>query len=352
MHTFHRSRGPRLLAALAVVGLLAAACGGGASQAPAATPSGGTPQPGGGYTGPETTISYSIWGDPAELKSQQAIVDAFHAANPKITVDVIVSDWDAVLGQAPDGARRRRRARRLRDGRPALPGLPVAGRPPRPQAVHRPRRLRPDPAGRPGRRRLHDVRWRPVRPPARPQHDRALLQQDDVRRGRPGLPRRELGLGEARRGRHGPHEGRERRRHRRPVGLLHRDDRHGELLELARLAERRRHRQRRQDEDAPRDARGGRRDPVPPGPDLEGQDHGRPGALRRDGRRLRAGQRGHGGERVMARPDPHRGRERPRVRVRHRPAARRDRPGATPRSTRPAPSSTRARRRPTRRGSS
>ena len=34
-----------------------------------------------------------------------------------------------VLGQAPDRDRRRRRAGRLRDGRPALPGLPVAGRP-------------------------------------------------------------------------------------------------------------------------------------------------------------------------------------------------------------------------------
>jgi len=47
-----------------------------------------------GYTGPEATISYSIWGDPAEIKSQQAVVDAFHAANPKITVKPTVSDWD------------------------------------------------------------------------------------------------------------------------------------------------------------------------------------------------------------------------------------------------------------------
>jgi multiple sugar transport system substrate-binding protein len=47
-----------------------------------------------GYTGPEATITYSIWGDPQEIKNQQAIVDAFHAANPKITVKVTVSDWD------------------------------------------------------------------------------------------------------------------------------------------------------------------------------------------------------------------------------------------------------------------
>ena len=47
-----------------------------------------------GYTGPEATISYSIWGDPQEIKTQQAIVDAFHVANPKITVKVTVSDWE------------------------------------------------------------------------------------------------------------------------------------------------------------------------------------------------------------------------------------------------------------------
>ncbi len=47
-----------------------------------------------GYTGPEATITYSIWGDPQEIKAQQAVVDAFHAVNPKITVKVTVSDWE------------------------------------------------------------------------------------------------------------------------------------------------------------------------------------------------------------------------------------------------------------------
>ena len=61
-----------------VVALVAGACGGGATSSKAAT-----------------TIEYSIWGDPAELASQQAIVDAFHVANPDITVKVTVSDWDA-----------------------------------------------------------------------------------------------------------------------------------------------------------------------------------------------------------------------------------------------------------------
>src|SRR5262249_44427519 len=64
-----------------------------------------------GYTGPEATISYSIWGDPQEIKNQQAIVDAFHAANPKITLKGHVAhrdpDWDhrqtsLAAGAAPD----------------------------------------------------------------------------------------------------------------------------------------------------------------------------------------------------------------------------------------------------------
>ena len=56
-----------------------------------------------GYTGPEATISYSIWGDPAEIKSQQAVVDAFHAVNPKITVNVTVSDWDTYWDKLQTG---------------------------------------------------------------------------------------------------------------------------------------------------------------------------------------------------------------------------------------------------------
>jgi ABC-type sugar transport system, periplasmic component len=60
-----------------VIALVAGACGGASSSATA------------------TTIEYSIWGDPAELASQQAIVDAFHVANPDVTVKVTVSDWDS-----------------------------------------------------------------------------------------------------------------------------------------------------------------------------------------------------------------------------------------------------------------
>jgi len=61
--------------------------------------------------GPSGEITYSIWGDPAELSNQQALVDAFMAEHPDITVDVRVSDWDAYWtalqtsmagGDAPD----------------------------------------------------------------------------------------------------------------------------------------------------------------------------------------------------------------------------------------------------------
>src|SRR3954469_81595 len=110
-----RPRG--VTALLATVALLAAACGGStATTAPAASSAATTapttapttaastgaespatstaPSPA-GYTGPPVTIKYSIWGDPQEITNQKAIADAFHAANPAITVDVDVSDWEA-----------------------------------------------------------------------------------------------------------------------------------------------------------------------------------------------------------------------------------------------------------------
>ncbi|HSS36613.1 MAG TPA: sugar ABC transporter substrate-binding protein [Patescibacteria group bacterium] len=99
-----RTVGLALVAGLAVI---AAACGGSTtSSAPSAAPASQAPTSAApstapsvapsdaGYTGPPATISYSIWGDPQEIKNQQAIVDAFHAANPNITVNVDVSDWE------------------------------------------------------------------------------------------------------------------------------------------------------------------------------------------------------------------------------------------------------------------
>jgi multiple sugar transport system substrate-binding protein len=105
-----RRRRPRttaLAAVLAAAAIVATACGGStASSAPsAAAPSQAAPSVAvpstaatvapsdAGYTGPPATISYSIWGDPQEIKAQQAIVDAFQAANPNITVKVDVADW-------------------------------------------------------------------------------------------------------------------------------------------------------------------------------------------------------------------------------------------------------------------
>jgi multiple sugar transport system substrate-binding protein len=43
---------------------------------------------------PTHEIEYSIWGDPAELASQQALVDTFMTEHPDIKVKVTVSDWN------------------------------------------------------------------------------------------------------------------------------------------------------------------------------------------------------------------------------------------------------------------
>jgi len=95
----------RLLAAIGGVAILASACGGTTTSPSASTPttsaaapstasSAPSPSPSdAGYTGPAATITYSIWGDPQEIKNQQAIVDAFHEAL-RVTVKVTVSDWD------------------------------------------------------------------------------------------------------------------------------------------------------------------------------------------------------------------------------------------------------------------
>jgi len=92
-----------LLALIGVAALVVSACGGSTTSpsgaATSASPVGG----GGGSAAPEATISYSIWGDPAEINSQQAVVDAFHEANPKITVNVTVSDWDTYWDKLQTG---------------------------------------------------------------------------------------------------------------------------------------------------------------------------------------------------------------------------------------------------------
>jgi len=117
------TQGPRRLGAAflaAVMAVMVAACGGSTatSSAPAAASAAAPSQPApagsaatgespaaspAGYTGPPVTIRYSIWGDPQEIASQTAIAEAFHAANPNITVDVDVSDWDAYWDKLQTG---------------------------------------------------------------------------------------------------------------------------------------------------------------------------------------------------------------------------------------------------------
>ena len=303
---------------LGVVALVASACGS-ATNSPA-----------------NATIEYSIWGDPAELASQQAVVDAFHVANPDVNVKVNVSDWDAYWtkletglagGAAPDVF--------AMDG-PLFHDYQARDCAPGPQAVHRQGQVRPDPARRSGRGGLHHGGWWPVRPATRPQHGGPVLQQGDVRCGRAAVPGRHVGLGQARRSRQAADPGHRRRRDHGSVGPLHGDHGHGERLAVLRLAERRRHHGRGRQDHRRRQPAGRWRDPVPAGPDLQAQDPAGAGPLRRGWRCLRAGSRGHGDQRVLA------GRRRtPRpASTSGSPRCRPARPAGSPRSTRPGPWST------------
>jgi multiple sugar transport system substrate-binding protein len=109
-----RRSAPLTISSAAVVAvLIAGACGGSASPAPPASTgqaaSGAPSAPASGaaspvaYTGPPATIEYSIWGDPQEITSQKRIVAAFHEIEPKITVNVTVSDWDAYWDKLQTG---------------------------------------------------------------------------------------------------------------------------------------------------------------------------------------------------------------------------------------------------------
>lgn len=71
---------------VAALAVLLTACSSGASS------TGGA---GGESTEDEAVeLTFSVWGDPAELEVLQQIVDDFHAENPNISVTVTVSDWD------------------------------------------------------------------------------------------------------------------------------------------------------------------------------------------------------------------------------------------------------------------
>ena len=264
-------------------------------------------------------------------------MDAFHVVNPKITVKVDVSDWDTYWDKLKTGI--------------------AGGNAPDVFAMDGP--LFPD------------YQSRDVLLDLKPYIDRDgydLTQLADqavadftTPDGQFGLPRdlnvialfynkklfdaagvaypgRELGLGEAGRGRQAA-DGQGRRGQGQPVGLLHRELGHGELLVVAGLAERRGHHLGRPQDEPRRQRPGHRRHPVPAGPDVEGPHHARPGHLAdRQRRRLRAGQGGHGGQRVVARGDRHQRR----ASTSGSPRCRRARPGRPRRSTRPGRSCSRA----------
>lgn len=81
----------KLLFALLVASLLLAAC---ASTPAATTPATSAPAAT-EASAKSTEITFMMWGAPEELTVWQAVVDDFHKANPGITVNVDVSDWDS-----------------------------------------------------------------------------------------------------------------------------------------------------------------------------------------------------------------------------------------------------------------
>jgi multiple sugar transport system substrate-binding protein len=93
----------KILFSLVIVALLLlTACGGNkATVATSQAPVGTSAAPGSASAVPGATsaapvkITYMEWGDPAELDVWKAIVSDFEAANPNVTVDVQVSDWDS-----------------------------------------------------------------------------------------------------------------------------------------------------------------------------------------------------------------------------------------------------------------
>jgi multiple sugar transport system substrate-binding protein len=94
------SSSPSSAASAAAASSSAATASAAASETPASPSAAATPV---AYSGPAAKIEYSIWCDPTELKNQQAIVDAFHTLEPKITVKVTVSDWDTYWDKLQTG---------------------------------------------------------------------------------------------------------------------------------------------------------------------------------------------------------------------------------------------------------
>ena len=87
----------RLMFVLLMASLLLAACGGGAQPVATEAPAGGEPAATAASSAGEepVEITFTMWGAPEEFTVWQALVDDFHKANPNITVNVDVSDWDS-----------------------------------------------------------------------------------------------------------------------------------------------------------------------------------------------------------------------------------------------------------------
>jgi multiple sugar transport system substrate-binding protein len=78
-----------LVILLVVAAMLLSAC-----PAPTAAPSGSTGAADGAEAGEsQVNLTFSVWGDPAELNILQAIADDFTAENPNVKITVNVSDW-------------------------------------------------------------------------------------------------------------------------------------------------------------------------------------------------------------------------------------------------------------------
>ena len=228
----------------------------------------------GTYRGPAATISYAIWGDATELANQQKIVDAFAATEP---------DDHGEGHRTPTGTPTGPSSRPSLAGGNA-PDVFLMDGPLFPDYQARDQLLDLSPLiARDGfdTSQLADLAVQDFTGADGHQYglprDMSTVglyyNKTDVRRGRHPVPGRHLGLGQAGRGRHEADQ--DVRRDDDPVGLLHRDDRHGELLVLARLAGRRRHPQPRQEDRGHRLRPGRGGDPVPPGPHLQVQGHGR-----------------------------------------------------------------------------
>jgi multiple sugar transport system substrate-binding protein len=88
----------KLFTVLVLLGMLLSACG--QAAAPTAAPAPTSPaadaptQPPAASSG-KTQISYMMWGAPEELEVWKQVVADFEKANPDISVDVQVSDWDS-----------------------------------------------------------------------------------------------------------------------------------------------------------------------------------------------------------------------------------------------------------------